>query len=145
MIQRIQSLLLLGASICFGLLFKIPFATSEVSIPFLFEDQVYNIFDNTLLIILTSLGVLLSLGAIFLFQNRPLQLTLSKVSAVVSILLPTLAVLLVVNEGTYTSEADQINDNLGVFLPIISLIMSLLAIRFIHKDEKIVRSMDRLR
>ncbi len=145
MIQRVQSLLLLGAGICFGLLFIIPFATSDVSIPQIFDDKIYNIHDNILLLILTIFGIVLSLAAIFLYQNRPLQLTLSKVNAVVSILLPVLAILLVFNEGNYSVDSAEINDGWGVFLPILSLILSIFAIRNISKDEKLVRSMDRLR
>ncbi len=145
MIQRAQSLHLLGAAICFGLLFKVPFATSDVAIPHIFEDQIYHIDDHILLLILTIMGIALSFGAIFLYQNRPLQLTLTKVNVVVSILLPLLAILLVLNEGTYTSDSGQINDSWGIFLPVLSLVLSMLAIRNINKDEKLVRSMDRLR
>jgi len=145
MIQRVQSLLLLGAGICFGLLFLVPFAISEIPIPHIFDDQVYNVSDHVLLLILTVVGIVLSIGAIFLYQNRPLQLTLTKVNIVVSILLPILAILLVFNEGTYTSEAEKINDGWGIFLPVLSLVLSVFAIRNINKDEKLVRSMDRLR
>jgi hypothetical protein len=145
MIQRIQSLLLLCAALCFGLLFYFPFATSEVSIPTLLEDRVYNVFDHILLIILTGLGCILSLAALLLFANRPLQLTLSKMNAVVSLLLPVLAALLIFNEGTMTSDADKINDSVGIYLPLAGFVLSILAIRYISKDEKLVRSMDRLR
>lgn len=145
MIQRIQSLLLLGAAACFGLLFYFPFATSEVSVPVIMEDKVYNVFDHILLIVLTGLGSLISLAALFLFHNRPLQLTLSKLNAVISVFLPILAVLLIFNEGTITKYADKINDHIGIYLPIAGFILSLMAIRYIQKDEKLVRSMDRLR
>jgi formate hydrogenlyase subunit 3/multisubunit Na+/H+ antiporter MnhD subunit len=113
--------------------------------PVLFSDMVYNIQDSPILLTLCILGGLISLGAIFLYNNRGLQLKLSYVSTVLSILLPLVAVLLVYNEGTTSTQVDKINDGIGIYLPIAGLIFSLLAARYIRKDENIVRSMDRLR
>ncbi|MFZ1526878.1 MAG: DUF4293 domain-containing protein, partial [Saprospiraceae bacterium] len=105
----------------------------------------YNIQDSPLLIGLSVLGCLVSIIAIFLFNNRVLQMRLSYVVTVVSILLPLLAMLLIYNEGTITNKANQINDEIGIYLPLIGLIFSILAARYIKKDEDTVRSMDRLR
>jgi Domain of unknown function (DUF4293) len=145
MIQRIQSIFLLLSGIAFFSLFMVPFATSEVVIPQIFNDMVYNIQDSPILLALCILGGLISIGAIFLFNNRPLQLKMSYIATVFSILLPLVAILLVFNEGTSGAHADKIDDKLGIYLPFISLIFSILAGRYIHKDENTVRSMDRLR
>jgi Domain of unknown function (DUF4293) len=145
MIQRIQTIFLLLSGIAFFSLFLVPFATSEVVIPQIFNDMVYNIQDSPILLGLCILGGLISIGAIFLFNNRPLQLKMSYIATVFSILLPLVAILLVYNEGTSGANADKIDDKLGIYLPLISLVFSILAGRYINKDENTVRSMDRLR
>ncbi|MBK6498141.1 MAG: DUF4293 domain-containing protein [Saprospiraceae bacterium] len=145
MIQRLQSIFLLISGISFYSLFGVPFATSSTPIPNLLNDLIYNIQDSPILQVLCILGGLISIGAIFLYQNRPLQLKMSYLVTVISILLPLVAFLLIFNEGTITSKADQISDSFGIYLPIVSLVFSILAARYINKDENTVRSMDRLR
>lgn len=145
MIQRLQSIFLFLCGTSFFGLFGVPFADSSVAIPHLFDDNVYNIQDSPILLVLCILGGLISLGAIFLYNNRPLQIKMTYLTTIVAILLPLVAVLLVYNEGTATEKASEINDNFGIYLPIISLVFSILATRFIKKDESTVRSMDRLR
>jgi len=145
MIQRIQSIFLLLSGVSFFSLFGVPFATSTVAIPNLLSDMIYNVQDSPILMVLCGLGGLLSIAAIFLFNNRPLQLKMSYLAIVVSILLPLVAFLLLFNEQTFTTQSDKINDAFGLYLPFISLILSILAARFIGKDENTVRSMDRLR
>ena len=145
MIQRLQSIFLLISGLSFFGLFGVPFATSSTAIPNLLNDLIYNIQDSPILLVLCILGGLISIGAIFLYQNRPLQLKMSYLVTVISILLPLVAILLIFNEGTITSKTDQISDSFGIYLPIVSLVFSILAARYINKDENTVRSMDRLR
>lgn len=145
MIQRIQSVFLLLCSASFFGLFGVPFATSSVSLPELFSDMVYDVSDNIILLILCILGGIISLGAIFLYNNRGLQLKMSYVATMLSILLPLTAFLLVYNEGTGSANADKIDDAPGLYLPLLGLVFSVLAARFIQKDENTVKSMDRLR
>lgn len=144
MIQRIQSIFLFLATCSFGGEFLVPFATSDQSATGLFEDLQYNIMDHPALITLTVLGAFLSLAAIFLFNNRPTQLKLSYASATIAILLPIISVLLYSNQ-TAGLQSLTINDSLGLYLPIGMLVFSLLAARYINKDQKLVKSMDRLR
>lgn len=145
MIQRIQSIFLLLSSISFFSLFGLPFAQSTKSIPHIFADLIYNVYDSPILIALVAIGGLVSIGAIFLYNNRPVQIKLSYLTMVVSILLMVVAVLLVFNERTSGAGAETISESAGVAMPVISLIMSILAARNIKKDENTVQSMDRLR
>jgi len=145
MIQRIQSIFYLLAAICFGALFKFPFATSDVSIPQFLEDQEYNVFDHSVLIGLASLGVLVSIVAIFVFKKRDLQTRMGYVIIILSILIPLVAFLLMYNENTAVSDTRQIDDSLGLYLPILTLIFGIVANRYVKKDDKLVKSMDRLR
>lgn len=126
-------------------LFKAPFAMSSEAIPQLMADLLYNVQDSPILMALAALGGLVTIGAIFLYNNRDLQLKLTNFSIVLAILLPLVAFLLIYNERTATAKADLIEDQIGLYLPILSLVLSILASRFIRKDEDTVRSMDRLR
>lgn len=144
MIQRIQSLFLLLASGAFWTEFALPFATSDAASPGVLSDMVYNIHDSPVLLALTVIGGLATLGAIFLFNNRPLQKRLSYLGVVMAILLPLVAFLLIYNERT-GDALGAINDGLGIYPPILALIFAILAGRAIGKDDKLVKSMDRLR
>lgn len=146
MIQRIQSIYLLLASLGFGSLFLFPFATSTNPIPQYLQDMVYNIQDSPVLLILTIVGILIAFGAIFLYNNRRLQQKMAIFVIICSIFIPLVAVLLMYNEGTaFNQETTVIEDQAGIYMPAISLIFGFLAYRGIKKDDKIVKSMDRLR
>ena len=144
MIQRIQSLFLLLSSAAFWTEFALPFATTDVASQGVMNDLVYNIHDSTVLIGLTIIGGLVTLSAIFLFNNRPLQKRLSYLGVVMAILLPLIAFLLIYNERT-GDALSTINYDLGIFPPLVALIFAVLAGRAIGKDDKLVKSMDRLR
>ena len=145
MIQRIQTLFLLLTAVGFGALFVLPMASSDVSIPQFLADNVYNILDHPVLTALTGAGSLASLVAVFLFKNRDNQLRLSYVVTIIAILLPLIAFLLLYNEGTAMVSGAQIEDEAGLYIFIINLILSFFSSRYIKKDQKIVESMDRLR
>jgi uncharacterized membrane protein YadS len=145
MIQRIQSIFYLCAGLTFGALFKFPFATSEIAIPQYLSDQSYDVMDHSVLTVMAALGLVVSLVAIFLFRNRPLQIKLGYLVIIFSILLPLVAFLLIYNEQTAAIDASKINDGLGLYLPVLALLFGILANRFVKKDEGIVKSMDRLR
>jgi len=145
MLQRIQSIFLLLTSGAFFSLFAVEFASSDKTAAGIFSDQLYNIMDNPILIGMTALGGALALINIFMFKNRPLQLRLGYLLIVLSILLPLVAGLLMYNEGSLNAPDVGIEDGLGIYMPIIALITTILANRFIKKDNKLVKSMDRLR
>lgn len=144
MIQRIQSIFLFLASASFFTLFGIPLASSSEGMAGIFEDKVYNIFDNPVLIGVTILGGLIALLAIFLFKNRPLQKKLAYGAITIAIIFLILAFLLVFqdNQSDLTSNIDE---QFGIGLPILAIVFALFANRYINKDEKLVKSMDRLR
>ena len=146
MIQRIQSLLLfLGALAVFGL-FKLPFGVASPSIATsnLFADGIFNIHDHVALLGFFTLAGLLAFVAIFLFKNRPLQKVLSRVSIIANIIGAILVVIFFMQDATNMGSAEP-SEGMGLGLPILSIIFTLFAIRFINKDENLVQSMDRLR
>ncbi|NJC26081.1 DUF4293 domain-containing protein [Neolewinella antarctica] len=143
MIQRIQSIFLfLGAVLCFVLFFTdvadtpAPMETSS-----LFADAQFTLFDDPILLVLFGLAGVLLLVNIFLFNNRKLQMTLSLV-----------AILLVVLGAGYGAfrfftdvAAGSATPDFGLILPLLAIIFGWLARNNIKKDEKLVRSADRLR
>jgi glucan phosphoethanolaminetransferase (alkaline phosphatase superfamily) len=146
MIQRLQTVFLFLAFLAFGLLFKYPFAGSEIQSAGFLADKQYNIFDNIFLIVLTSVGGLIALSAIFLFKNRILQLRFSNLSIVINILILIVAVVLFYNEAKNLLDNNgEIFDAAGLYMPFAGILFGILASVYIKKDEKIVRNMDRLR
>ncbi len=145
MIQRIQSLFLFLASAGFFGQFATDFANSSAPIPQLMADQIYEVQDNPILLGITVLGGLLSAAAIFLYKNRNLQMKLSIFTVILAVLLPAAAAFLLYGEKTGIQSGVTINDTFGTYLPIASLVFGLLARNYINKDEKLVKSMDRLR
>lgn len=145
MIQRIQSIFLLISSASFWALFAFPFASSDEPTEAFLADKVYEVTDHVVLLVLVILGGVVALFSIFLFKNRPLQIRLSYLSLVIAILVPLTAVLLFYSEATKNFLNVGIDDGLGIYIPIIAIIGSILAVRYIRKDDRVVRSMDRLR
>ncbi len=144
MIQRIQSIFLLLSGLSFFGLFGLDFLTNDknTSIPLL-QDHVFDINDHTGLLILTGLGGALALINIFLFKNRALQINISRLVSLLSLALLALAVFL-----AYSSHLFDIQGNhfgIGGALPLLGLVFALLAAKYIRKDDKLVKSMDRLR
>ena len=145
MIQRLQSIFYLLTSGAFFSEFALPFATSNMSTSRFFEDLVYNIQDHVVLLVLTCLGGILALVNIFLYNNRPLQIRLGYLLIILAILLPVVAALLVLSDGSAMNSGEVITEKAGIFMPIVAVITSVLANRFVKKDENLVQSMDRLR
>ncbi|WKK81460.2 DUF4293 domain-containing protein [Marivirga arenosa] len=95
--------------------------------------------------ILGLLGSLVAFIAIGMYKNRMRQIMLSTLN---SILIGTALGL----SAYWTTQAEGNvlpgiagAYNYGLFLPAIALVFNSLAVRFIRKDERLVRSMDRLR
>lgn len=145
MIQRLQSIFYLLASGAFFSTFALPFAVSNTDTAKYFEDLVYDIQDHPILLTLTCLGGAIALINIFLFNNRPLQIRLGYLVIVLGILLPAVAALLMLTDGTATATGEDISEGLGLLMPVVAIIFAVLGNRFVKKDENIVRSMDRLR
>lgn len=144
MIQRLQSVFLLLSSLFFGSQFFTAFATTTIEVQGIFSDLLYNIYDNPILLGLVGLGAVISLGTIFLFNNRSLQLKMTNLSLVLAVVFPLVAGILYFLQASESSSLVP-NLSIGTFTPLGSIIFGALAGRYIKKDEKLVSSMDRLR
>lgn len=145
MIQRIQTIFLFLTAVAFIALFYLPFASTNVAAGEMLSDKLYTVEDHILLGGLCILGGLLALVAIFLFKNRPLQMRLGYILIIVSLFVVIVAIGLFIQESQSYDSSVQISEGFGIGMPILTIILVALANRFIKKDEKTVRSMDRLR
>ena len=150
MIQRIQTIYLaLAAAAALGQ-FSLPYlaatatGTLTAAVP-AFSDGRLNPLDNVGLMGLTALAALLSVVAVFLFRNRPLQGRLAGGAALASVLLLVLAALTTKQTLDAVPMGEAAHFHAGLGLPVLALLCQWLAMRNIGKDEKLVRSMDRLR
>jgi len=130
MIQRVQSLFFFFASICLiAIVFYFPVLQNQ-NISFILTED----FPIVRLLLLLSAG--LSIFAIFQFKNRKWQIFISAVTRfVISIAFFLLLFLY--------SEGNQFG--LGAILLIVPFISLIAANFFIKKDEKLVKSADRIR
>lgn len=157
MIQRIQSLYLLLASLLMAALMFLPIAdfwgdiTYQLS-AFSFSDispdaaSPFNSNFTTPLGVFVIALMILPLSAIFMFKNRRYQLRLVRV--ILGLALAFLVLVFFYYIPTIEKEimlqADYVSAK-GMFFSIAAIIMLALAQRGIIKDEKLVKSMDRIR
>lgn len=156
MIQRIQTLFLLVVALFGALMFFFPLASflSEMYYFKLFVYEFRNMTPGTEiefglmtvlpLLIISSAVVGLSIFAIFSYKNRILQVRLVRFTMLLSMLLIVGIFFLYPNIIAKTTEYAS-EFEMGAYIPIINLLFLFLANRYILKDERLVRSMDRLR
>lgn len=134
MIQRIQTVYLLGSLLLSVLMLQYPFYISGT-----IEIGASNIF----LFLMTILLAILHLPAIFLFKKRQLQ------KVFCYMLIMDLALYILISLFITRAETelwfDISNFRIGASFPVASILLSYLAIRGINKDEALIKSMDRLR
>src|SRR6185295_6821691 len=136
MIQRIQTLCLL-VTVAAGLLsVKFPFYTGTLVVNNAYLSLTAA--ENIPILILTVLSALISFVTIFLFKNRKQQTNLTLLNIFISIIIVILYVLQLKNFSTGHFSLTSI----FVFVLPIALIMALIGIR---RDEKVIKSLDRLR
>lgn len=141
MIQRIQSIWLLivalAAFATYTLTLYIGRLADGTSRPFLLAD------NFLLVIMIIALGTL-AIVCIFLFKNRKLQFRLSVLGVIFSIGYLFIEYLKV-EEFKKTNNILTGSYQVGALLPVVMIIFFILAARGIYKDEKLVKSLDRLR
>lgn len=149
MIQRIQSLFLLGVIILSVLLYFLPvygfseLAGASVDSGATRPVKDLTIANNTLLMILNGAIAAFSLLGIFLYKNRSLQMRVCRLNILLTCVL---MVLLYFAADTLSSGMNQqIHFRYGAYLPFFDILFLFLANFYIRKDDELVRSADRLR
>lgn len=152
MIQRLQTVFLALAAIVMSFLFSnsMSFATIDKPLPpgqndSMLADGMFTSEDHVILLVLVILGILIPVVTIFLFKNRPLQMKLSRLAIALVALSIILTVILFYLDYQAIAVGTEVTIEYGYIMPVLAIIFLALAIRFIKKDEKLVRSADRLR
>ena len=139
MIQRIQTVWLFLAVIFAALTYKFPFYTGNI----IGKDNVQrflslNATSNFILLILTAGFIAGTTAIIFMYKNRKQQLWLTVVAACLSIIN---LVIYFYEIKKFTSGNMSLTAVLAFALPVLLI----LAVNGIRKDEKLIKSLDRLR
>ena len=135
MLQRIQTVYIILASICSGCLsFLLPLWTVADASYFAVDFKVY--------IALFMVSALLSVVAVFKFKSRQTQFVLCRLNIILNLILLGLFVYRLLNLPGALEDAEK---GIGLFLHVISIVLLVLANKAIKKDEALVKSVDRLR
>ncbi len=162
MLQRVQSLLLLGVAICMGLMLVFDiwqetdlkdgeqvvldaYYLTSLETPGSEQIQVSAEQDTWVIAIFAVLATITAFYEIFRYDNRLTQIKLGALNSLFMAAALGLSVYYSFEGETIINDATRGNYDIGFFLPCIGLIMNVLANRFIRRDEKLVRSVDRLR
>lgn len=91
-------------------------------------------------------AAMLAIGSIFSYKNRTKQIQLNLINALLLFVLAGINSYWVFYEGRNMFAPENAGHfGFGFYLPLVALVMNSLANRFIMKDEKLVKSVDRLR
>ncbi|WP_299124673.1 DUF4293 domain-containing protein [uncultured Tenacibaculum sp.] len=145
MIQRIQSIYLLVAAIISGGLTSVfsLWTNAKNNTPIYIMDLFSgaSILENvTPVLFFTS--AILAIVTLFLFKNRQLQFVLGRLNILINLFL--LGILIYLSQ-TLSGEALVSEKGIGMFFPVIVILLLVLANKAIKKDEDLVKSVDRLR
>ncbi|GFD82671.1 MULTISPECIES: DUF4293 domain-containing protein [Tenacibaculum] len=144
MIQRIQSIYLLVAGIISGgLTFIVSlWSNSQTNTIYVLDLFSGNSILQKSIPVLFFISALVAIVTIFLFKNRQLQFVLNRLNILINLFLLGLLIYL---SQTLSGEALVSEKGIGMFFPIIVILLLVLANRAIKKDEDLVKSVDRLR
>lgn len=162
MLQRVQTLFLLGVAICMGLLLvtdiweeALPDKNQKIELDaYALETEPLNdeevgdsqvIQPTWYIAALAILSALVALFEIFRYNNRLTQLKLGFLNVLLMVAALGSTVYFIFEGETLSANATQGDFEVGLYLPGLALIFNLLANRFIRRDEQLVRSVDRLR
>ena len=162
MLQRVQSLFLLGVAICMGLLLAtdiweetLPDKNQKIELDaYALETEPLDdgsesrsevVHQTWYIAVLAVLSALVALFEIFRYSNRLTQLKLGFLNVLLMMGALGSTVYFIFEGETLSANATQGDFEIGIYLPGLALIFNLLANRFIRRDEQLVRSIDRLR
>jgi len=158
MIQRIQTLYLFLAFIAMALLFAFPLAQffSETGTYIFSITGLKNMIPDGapafnsivfLPLVIVSVGIaLLALITIFQYKKRSFQIKLTSagVFSAIALIMGIFLFYIPMIEKKINIIPNYL-DSIGIYLPLIALVFMVMANRAIKRDEKLVRSADRLR
>ncbi len=141
MIQRIQTIWLALAAACGIAMSKVPLFVATLANN---TERVYYASENLVVFALSMAVACMALVAIFLFKKRPTQFKLAVLGILLSLATTGLEVYYI-NDFKTTTPMVKGTYHLGGLLPFAMVIFLWLAARAIRKDEKLIKSLERLR
>ena len=137
MLQRIQTLYLLLAFVVTGVLpFLIPLWKMA-------DGKDYYFMQNQAYVAVLGLSTTLSLLSIVSYKKRQNQFVIGRLNIILNLILLGLFVYRSLNVSGETLMVSE--KGIGMFLPIVAIVLLVLANKAIKKDEDLVKSVDRLR
>jgi hypothetical protein len=147
MIQRKQTIYLLISVVLFALTFTFPFGHTggltlhnygAINSEGIKAENVSHYYFSVCL----GIAALISLISIFLYGNRHQQMSVLRLSFIFFAASFALLALYIKSASTGT---EGFSFGISFFLPFGAFAMNMLALRSIRKDEKLIKSLDRLR
>ena len=137
MIQRIQTVYLIFTFIATSVLMLfIPLWTLKGGALFYFnQDPIYNV--------IVGLSTMLTIVSIISYKKRQNQFVMNRLNIILNLILLGLFVYRSLNLSGETLAVSE--KGIGMFLPIVAIVLLVLANKAIKKDEDLVKSVDRLR
>jgi len=162
MIQRIQTLFLLGIIGCMGAYIYLPIwekisqdGVQKMTLDaFGFKTWTLNhqggwdLLSHQfpyILAIGSVLVIIVTIYSIFQYKNRLTQIKLGALIALLVMITVGFSVYILLKNEMNFNEGMKGNYKIGFFIPLAALIFNSLANRFIRRDEKLVKSVDRIR
>lgn len=137
MIQRIQTIYLILAFFTVGVLpFIFPLWTLD-------NGKDYFVMQNQFYVILFGLSTAITVYSILSFKKRQTQFVVNRLNIILNLILLGLFVYHSLNLSGGTPAVSE--KGIGMFLPIVTIVLLVLANKAIKKDEDLVKSVDRLR
>lgn len=150
MLQRVQTIFLLISVMLFAVTSYFTFASGD-----LFEVRSYGIrsldgqtmedVSTYYFILPMALAAAITLFAIFMFGNRQRQMAFVRITFILYAISFALLALCIKDCQTLLTPTDNFTLGVSFYTPFVSLILNMLALRAIRKDDKLVRSVDRIR
>ena len=147
MIQRIQSVYLFGVAVSSIVMFFVPFGeVGGYTLTAMELSNTEEVLKQTLpLAGLIAVASILALTTIFLFKNRTLQIKLCTLSMILQAGILVLALFHYLDGVAVELDDAQPIYSIGIYLPVVGMVLSFLASKTIKKDDDLVKSVDRLR
>lgn len=155
MIQRIQSVFLFVAVVFATMLMFTPIAAfdygehvMELTVLGVTNQVDTNFFSGVYtlpLLLLTIFTILIPLVTIFLYKKRSLQIKLSSLNVFLNAIICGLIFLYYSSDIQKNISSEYVKYLFGTYIPLINMVMSVLAMRWIKKDIDLIKSVDRLR
>jgi len=145
MIQRKQSIWLLLAALLNAAVFLGANFSIETRIQNVLQTNKYSVLQHLPSTLFILAAIVLSLIAIFLFRKRPLQMKISLIALLATMAYCFINWMRIKEIFANNKMISNYSFGLATITPYFAIVFILLACLGIRKDEKLVKSLDRLR